>query len=293
MDDIGIASKLLHEIENFDSSTGELVAWVKISSLSSNVDTIIYMYYGNPNCNNQQFSLKVWDFNYRSVIHMSDETTSTVYDSTSFFNHGYKYKENNPKESEQGIINKCQKHVNNYNYINLRRSFLMVGDATIEIWLKTTSESCEYLFHRGEFEDGWIVSLVKTSSDTSCVPRLYVKPFHEPSYVEGSTSLNNGEWHYVVGTIDKSQAGEIDDVRLFVDGEEEIISAGSHGWDGYGIWDDIESWIGKKENKYFPFQDSLDEFRISNCERSDSWIKTSYNTMNDPSSFFSVGPEET
>ena len=36
----------------------------------------------------------------------------------------------------------------------------------------------------------------------------------------------------------------------------------------------------------------LDEFRVSNIERSSSWLATSYNTMNDPSSFLSFGPEE-
>jgi hypothetical protein len=36
----------------------------------------------------------------------------------------------------------------------------------------------------------------------------------------------------------------------------------------------------------------IDELRWAKTIRSDEWIITSYNTMNDPSSFFSVGPEE-
>ena len=40
-------SRLKHEIESYASSTGALVAWVKIPSLSSADDTLIYMYYGN------------------------------------------------------------------------------------------------------------------------------------------------------------------------------------------------------------------------------------------------------
>ena len=36
----------------------------------------------------------------------------------------------------------------------------------------------------------------------------------------------------------------------------------------------------------------MDEVRISAIQRSDNWITTSYNTINDPSSFFSMGPEE-
>ena len=40
------------------------------------------------------------------------------------------------------------------------------------------------------------------------------------------------------------------------------------------------------------FDGIMDEIRISKVERSSAWVETSYNTMNDPSSFFSVGPEE-
>jgi hypothetical protein len=36
----------------------------------------------------------------------------------------------------------------------------------------------------------------------------------------------------------------------------------------------------------------IDEMRWSKTVRSDEWIKTSFNTMNDSSSFFSIGPEE-
>ena len=37
----------------------------------------------------------------------------------------------------------------------------------------------------------------------------------------------------------------------------------------------------------------IDEFRLSNKQRSAAWRDTSYNTINDSSNFFNVGPEET
>jgi hypothetical protein len=37
----------------------------------------------------------------------------------------------------------------------------------------------------------------------------------------------------------------------------------------------------------------IDEIRWSKTVRSDEWIKTSYNTMNEPESFLDIGPEET
>ena len=41
--------KLDHEIESYNSGTGELLAWGgRVPNVSSLADTKLYMYYGNP-----------------------------------------------------------------------------------------------------------------------------------------------------------------------------------------------------------------------------------------------------
>jgi hypothetical protein len=72
-------SKLYHEIESY--SSGNLVAWVRIPSLSASSDTVIYMYYGNPSAGNQQAVPNVWASRYKMVQHLS-ESSGTLYDST-------------------------------------------------------------------------------------------------------------------------------------------------------------------------------------------------------------------
>jgi hypothetical protein len=42
----------------------------------------------------------------------------------------------------------------------------------------------------------------------------------------------------------------------------------------------------------YGFKGCVDEVRISGIVRSEEWIETTYNTINDPSNFYSVGPEE-
>ena len=44
-------TKLAHEIEIYTSATGRLTAWVKVPTLSTSADTVIYMYYGNASAN--------------------------------------------------------------------------------------------------------------------------------------------------------------------------------------------------------------------------------------------------
>lgn len=72
MDDKGFANSLYHEIEKYDASTGELIAWVNIPSLSSSESTFFYIYYGNPDSGNQQIPENVWDTNYVMVQHMKN-----------------------------------------------------------------------------------------------------------------------------------------------------------------------------------------------------------------------------
>ncbi len=48
MDGPGVAYKLNHEIESYETSNGELLAWVNIINLKADENTILYMYYGNP-----------------------------------------------------------------------------------------------------------------------------------------------------------------------------------------------------------------------------------------------------
>ena len=66
--------KLDHEIEVYNATTGFLTAWVRIPSLSSSVDTVIYLYYGNAGCASQQNATGVWDEYYMCVRHLNEGT---------------------------------------------------------------------------------------------------------------------------------------------------------------------------------------------------------------------------
>lgn len=84
-------SKLNHEIEYFDLTSGTLFAWVNVTSLSSTADTILWMYYNNSGAGNQEAIADTWDDDYIAVFHL-DETFSTgsgtYYDSTGSGNTG-------------------------------------------------------------------------------------------------------------------------------------------------------------------------------------------------------------
>jgi hypothetical protein len=68
-------TELAYEIERFDQSTGEVIAWVKIPTVSASENTDIYIYYKGTASSS---SSSVWDSNYKLVYHLNQSSAGTV-----------------------------------------------------------------------------------------------------------------------------------------------------------------------------------------------------------------------
>jgi len=287
MDASGVASRLLHEIELFDGSSGEFVAWVNIPSISDEEDTELYLCYGNSGCDSQQYPNKVWDSNYVAVWHMINyPDDSHIKDSTSYNNDGYKKGVNQPEEINSKIVK--GQYFDGNNYINIPYSnwypeLGSMDELTLETWVKPDSTSGDYheiisayrptnmyyLSFGGWDRDEW---LVKICSSNGC-KSLYFGP----------KNPQTGIWYYVVCSMDESK------IRCYLDG----IFEKENDWGGTINSGNQVIRIGAENSNYGEyFVGIIDEFRISNTGRSESWINTSYKNQNDPSNFFSIGPEE-
>src|SRR5256712_1150769 len=88
-----------HEIEKYDGTTGQLIAWVRIPVLrtqtSPNPSTRIWIYYGDSGVTASTECLNiptdcagVWDTNYKGVWHLKETSGTTFSDSTSNANTG-------------------------------------------------------------------------------------------------------------------------------------------------------------------------------------------------------------
>src|SRR5205823_4097856 len=82
--DSGGTTKLKWEVEKYDGVTGNLIAWVKIPSVSSSSDTVFYLMYGDSTINTDQSDPpNTWDSNFKSVWHLGNGSTLSLNDSTS------------------------------------------------------------------------------------------------------------------------------------------------------------------------------------------------------------------
>lgn len=288
MDGTGIARRLYHEIELFDDSSRELIAWVNVTSLSSSTDTVIWMYYGNSECDSQQHPIAVWDSEYLFVSHM-DGSGTTIDDSTSNGNDGTKDGVNDPEEVN-GKIGKCQDfEKDNSEHIVLNNRIAGLSAFTLEAWEKTetiTDSGVHVLStmygsngngdmawrHQASLTQGFGADAWKDSGNIG-------------SAFTGSGTVATGVWQYYVGVWTGST------IYIYINSTQEGADATATGTMSDHV--NMKTTIGATDIGYGNYHDGLlDEIRISGIARSPEWIATEYTNQNDPSSFMNFGPEE-
>ncbi|RLF77369.1 hypothetical protein DRN38_08425, partial [Thermococci archaeon] len=281
--------KLNHEIEKYDNTTGELIAWVNVTSVSSTTNTSIYMYYGNSLCTaNRQNPTGVWDNNYIMVQHLN-ETSNPHKDSTSYNNDGNESGGVNQSATDEKIDG-ADWFDGNDDYINCdnHSSLNITSSISFEAWIKaadTQPEAAAGIITKDDLSSGrsYNFHLSSATSPTAWSIRMRLLGLSGNDTVDGTTDLTDDNWHYVAGTWDGST------LRVYVDGVEENNKSGS----GSITSTSTDLHIGDFAGDSYSFKGTIDEVRISNTARSSSWIKATYNNVNDTSHFIEFGQQET
>ncbi len=79
--DTALTSALSYDLERYNASTGEVVMWVKVASLSSST-TPIYLAYGDASLTTDGSSTTTWSNSFLGVYHCKDGTTLSVASAT-------------------------------------------------------------------------------------------------------------------------------------------------------------------------------------------------------------------
>jgi hypothetical protein len=279
MDGAGVATRLYHELGEFDGSTGQLIAWINMSSLSTTVDTSLYMYYGNMNSCNQQCPENTWDSNYVGVWHFDESIGSTVADSTSNMITGIA---NTGAMITTGFIGKARNFDGSSGFVDLGTSYLLGGIPmyTIEAWVNPTSISGETrIFDRGQSGNPNTVLFFQDSG------KLHLQTNNNDN-LESPEVVPVGTWINLVGTFTGS-GGEI---ALYANGMKIATRTSTQLWPTEGS---IQTYIGTAAfTSGYKWHGLIDELRFSKTARTAAWISTSYQNQNNPTSFMVIGPEE-
>jgi len=278
-------NKLNHEIEYFNGSSGEFVCWVKVTSLSSIEDTVLYMYYGNLVCDSQENVAGTWDDDYVGVWHFN-EVSGNALDSTSYGNNGTL--KSGVTQNVTGRINSC------YSYAGSSGNRVDLGDPdsvefhdafTSEAWIYTidTSTRCDAL---GKFTSGGGGPFYQIFKDIDNKIQFGYSPTGANyKRAVSTTTMSTGTWYHVTGR----RTGV--NYEIFVDGASEQAKTDGATGDissiGHVAWGNN----GGCTAPSLPWDGLIDEGRLSKVYRSTEWVNASYLTMSDPD-FMSIGSEE-
>jgi predicted glutamine amidotransferase len=283
-------TKLNHEIEFYDSNTGHLTAWVNLPLLSVTTDTTLYLYYGNPTCENQQNPTAVWNSNYRMVQHLN-ENSGTHYDSTPNGNNGSPY--GGLAQDATGKIDGADAFDGTNDYIEIPHSNSITGfteSFSASVWFKIEDvakrQSILHKYDTTNDQRGW---LIEYRTDVGRAIALLASP-DGVNYDWWYISFNPtaGEWYYL------AVVWQANSVPLFYINGQLVPTIRSGTIPVIYNNNLAPLHIGKSTYSYVrEFKGILDEIRLSNTARSANWILTSYNNQKDPHTFYSIGSEET
>ena len=275
-------TKLNHEIEKYDSSSGELVAWVNIPSLSSMDDTIFYIYYGNDGCGNQEDVAGTWNSNFWMVQHLNEDGTGIRQDSTSNNNDGTPGNYDGDEATDSGKIDGGDYLDGSDDYMTFS-GYPTWTTYTISCWIKLEDKTGpQFLF---EIYSDYFMGNPHEIILHFFVDKNLYNYFVTSSEHAGLTYITsvaaNSEWHYLVGAKTSTNTADV-----YVDGNYQHTHTGTFDTPEYMVigCDDYHDVCYTKG--------TFDEVRTSKIARSSAWISTEYNNQNDPDSFMTFGEQE-
>ncbi len=269
MNGSGVATKLSH---------GELISWVNIS-LAAGEDTVLYMYYGNPNSTNAQAPTRVWDPSFVGVWHLND-----FQDSTNNGNHGSNYG-SIPISGKLGDA-RCFDGADDYILVENDPSlnFQTPNKFSISFWMKRDRlNTYESIISKGT--TAYLAGYGVQIRENNTILLVLYDGSHEHLFTSNQVIVDTN-WHYITAVWDGTTR------YIYIDGALDR----SDNIGAVTVADDSKPLEFGHHYGYIngqnPYAGSIDEIQISKKNRNSDWIATSFLNQQNPSGFYNVGPEE-
>jgi len=267
-------TQLKHEIELYVDTSGRLVFWVKILSLSSIADTDIYIYYGKVGVVVDPSTTDTWDSDFWGVYHLDDSAGGCV-DSTVNGNDGT-YQGDLPDERDEDI-GYSQHFDGTGDFISLPTT-IDEEELTVEQRANRDNDNSMYGFHLYDDAIDWVSMIAVTT-----VKYEINGEFNDVREFEPSGGVPDvGNWHSFATTW------QTDDAKFILDGTPIAVDASCSP----ANFNTTIFRIGGRNDGVNAWEGFMDEVRVSTVRRSDNWLGTTHNTMDDPAAFMSWDVEQ-
>ena len=270
---------LYFEIESWDDETGEIQAWVE-TDISTTVDKVIYMYYGNSSATDLSDAEGVWDINFVMVQHLQEDPTDTspaFIDSTSNNNDGTDYGDMTTGDQVAGQIDGSLDFDGGDDWIIL--SGIPFADNTlwsISMWVYVEDNTNYNGFFGNTYSVGENTRLMYISSSQL----RFHNDVNDFVLIDNEPPLN--EWSQLTLICNGADS---DNLLWYLNGVyKETVSLADTAV--------RFKMIGGTGFAWYSFDGIIDEVRISDTDRTAEWIETEYNNQNSPETFLVFGSEE-
>lgn len=269
-----------YELERYIPSTGELIMWVKVASLSSSTTPIV-LGYGDTSITTDGSSTTCWSSSFLDVYHLRDGTTLNLNSATGSHNGT-----NHSATATTGKIDGAASFVSaSSQSVTCGTNTYTPSNVTISAWINATSFPNAYNCAIGMQEaanGAFSVVLIKSTGKLGLFCRDST-----PTTISydgtGTNTLSAGTWYYVVLTYAGGIIGYVNgsvDHSLVAGAANLVTISPQTGTLGNDIVTASRFWNGL-----------VDEARFASVARSADWITTEYNNQNAPGTFESLGSE--
>ena len=269
-------TQLNHQLEKYVSTTGALTVWVKIPSLSTSINTYIYMYYGNAAIATDQSNTGVWN-NYHGVWHLENNSFN---DNSG---NGYTLTNNSTTNQSPAFINDGRANAGT-NWLEVSNTFPNITTSyTMSGWVYTTNNAkagqrifCDDVNNSG----GYALSL---GDGGTGMLRFYSRSSN-PVILDGpANQIANNTWYYVVAVADITNGRK----TIYVNGVQAATATFTNAWgtDAGNCSIGGETASGETGNR---LQGRIDEVRVAKSALSADWVATEYANQNSPTTFYSI-----
>lgn len=277
--DSALTTALSYELERYNATTGEVVMWVKVASLSSST-TPIYLGYGDTTLTSDGSSgSATFSNSFISVYHLKDGTTLSMTDSVGAHNGT-----NHSATAATGKVDGGAAFVAaSSQYIDLG-AWTGPTNITLSAWCNaaTFASAGNYRVAVNRSSGGIDYAFLGVNSSKKLSAIVRIVGTYVVADGTGSTVLVTSTWYHLALHYDGGA------VRGFINGVSEMTTGGAGSLDTTST----TGVIGRYNDAATHYWDgSLDEVRISSVARSANWLLTEYNNQSAPGTFETLGSE--
>ena len=276
-----------HELQNYSSTTGALLCWVRMPTLSPTTDSTIYLYFGKTGIYSDPSDTSTWNSNYLAVWHLEDLTDAAG---------TYTLTNHNTVVNSSGYLGSAREFDGDGDDLEeLKADTWLDGlsDLTISLWVKADVVGTDKGLIYGDDPDASdrrVMIRQDASGEKGGGTNVYrtamrvndsgTKRNQRLESSDGSATTN---WQYL--SLNRADGSAPD---FYIDGSLDTPSWHNTRAGTTILNDKLLIGKGSKDGSTSSWDGLIDEVRFSNVKLSADWVATEYNNMSAPGTFHTV-----